>query len=127
MPRKINRAITMTESRWRLQILRADGVEGASIVDREQTFTNEDTAFRAFDALLPSIPKRLQMRAAGKSRYVTIESEGCGVPTLADEVETDEHGRASLVGRHTFKASPCWVDVCEACGEAESHENHGAP
>jgi hypothetical protein len=100
MPRKINRAITMAESRWRLQVFRADG-----FIDREQLFTNEDQAFRAFDALAPSIPKRLQVRYAGKARYITVDYEG----------------------RHAFKPSPHFSDCCEACGEAETHETHGAP
>ena len=75
MPRKINRALTMQESRWRLQVFRADG-----FVDSEQTFTNSDQAYRAFDALAPSIPKRLQVRHAGKARYETLETEG-GAPS----------------------------------------------
>lgn len=67
---RINRQNTMAESRWRLQLLRVDGT-----VEREQVFSHEGTAFQAFDALAPSSPKRLQLRAAGKSRFVTIEGE----------------------------------------------------
>lgn len=137
MPRKINRAITMTEARWRLQILRVDGS-----VEREQTFANEDTAFRAFDALAPSLPKRLQVRSPGRSRYVTLESEGCGIAKLADEIagtleELGEEQRRAREAEslapgeepasqrmHAFKAAPNWGDVCDVCGESENDPRH---
>jgi len=97
----------MAESRWRLQVFRDDGS-----VKSEQTFTNSDQAYRAFDALAPSIPKRLQVRVAGKARYATLESEGA----TADGAVT-----------HAFKAAPNWADVCDVCGESENDPRHGAP
>jgi hypothetical protein len=116
MPRKINRAITMAESRWRLQVFRADGS-----VESEWIFVNEHQALRAFDALAPSIPKCLQVRRAGKARYVTVESEGRPEARPKDAPSTDG---GELVP-HEFKAHAQFHECCEVCGEAQSHEAHG--